>query len=141
MLSFESFAQLPRRARHAHGSPVRCGRLTADMKLNGLSDGRRSRTQRDDGTVLRRRERTCIDHRPLIFTVARRQDETLGLVIVREAHGGGFGRVDFLPIHQGRLMQRRGRKFFTDGDIEKIRRDTEHEETQSTRCQRTSSRK
>jgi hypothetical protein len=39
------------------------------------------------------------------------------------------------------LMQRRGRGFFTDGDIEEIWCDTEHEETQSARCQRASSRK
>ena len=60
---------------------------------------------------------------------------------MREEHGGGVRRLDFFPIHQRRLMQRRGRGLFTDGDIEEIGRDTEHEETQSPRCQRTSSRK
>ena len=73
--------------------------------------------------------------------VARQQDETLGLVMMREKHGGGLRRLDFSSIHQSRLMQRRGKGFFTDGGIEEIGCDTEHEETQSPRCQRASSRK
>jgi hypothetical protein len=58
---------------------------------------------------------------------------------MREKQGGGVRRLDFFPIYQRRLMLRRGRGFFTDGDIEEIGRDTEHEETQSAGCQRTAS--
>jgi hypothetical protein len=38
------------------------------------------------------------------------------------------------------LMLRQGRGFFKVGDIEEIGCDTEHEETQSARCQRIASR-
>ena len=59
---------------------------------------------------------------------------------MREEQGAGVRWLDFFPIHQRRLMLGRGRGFFTDGDIEEVGRDTEHEETQSARCQRTASR-
>ncbi len=59
---------------------------------------------------------------------------------MREEQGGGVRRLDFFPIHQRRLMLRQGRGFFTVGDIEEIGCDTEHEETQSARCQRIASR-
>jgi hypothetical protein len=74
----------------------------------------------------------------LILCVARQQDQTLGKVIMWEGHGAGVRRLDFFPIHQRRLMLwRRDRGFFTDGDIDDERRDTEDEETQSARCQQT----
>ncbi len=77
----------------------------------------------------------------LILCAIRPQDKIRDVGIMREECGGIFRGVGFLPIQQGRLMQRRGRGFFTDGDIEQIGHDTEDEETQSAGGQPTASSK
>lgn len=53
-------------------------------------------------------------------------------MIIRGSIRRGFGRIDFFPIHQNRLMQRSGIELVVGGDIEKIWDQTKDKESQHT---------
>lgn len=101
------------------------------MCAERLGGGRRSGDQGGNSKATRRTQPgRRVDDTHLIGSHTREAAQDLSVVNIRGGHNHGLGRIDRLTVHQGWLMELRGREFFTGGDIDEVGSDAEDEQTQ-----------